>query len=216
MTGTKKKRQVARSPEALAAKKDLILDAALKLVAELGYARTSMTRIAREAGIGRGTVYWHFESKDDLFIGLFQRELDRFTQGMPALLEADLPPADKLEALIAGFFHTYEEVPSLTQAFVAVFAGVGDETRDRFMAMASDLYGQFNGLLTDMLEEGKDRGQVRPDLDSPIAAAAMVALLDAMYLQVAFGQVDNDPTRLAASIVDLLGRGYRVTEGNTP
>jgi len=216
MTGSKKKRQVARSPEALAAKKDLILDAAMKLVAELGYARTSMTRIAREAGIGRGTVYWHFESKDELFVGLFQRELDRFTQEMPALLEADLPPADKLEAMVAGFFQTYEQAPSLTQAFLAVFTGVDVEMRSRFVAMAVDLYAQFNGLITDLLEDGKDRGQVRPDLDSPIAAAAIVALLDAMYLQVAFGQVDNDPVRLATSILDLLGRGYRVTEGNTP
>lgn len=214
MTGAKKKRQVARSPEALAAKKDLILDAALKLVAEQGYARTSMTRIAREAGIGRGTVYWHFESKDELFIGLFQRELDRFTQDMPALLEADLPPAEKLEALVTGFFQTYEQAPSLTQAFVAVFTGVGAETRERFVAMATDLYAQFNGLMTDLLEEGKDRGQVRPDLDSPIAAAAIVALLDAMYLQVAFGQVENDPARLASSILDLLGRGYRRSEGD--
>ncbi len=216
MAGKTRKRQVARSPEALAAKKDLILDTALALVAELGYARTTMSRIARQAGIGRGTVYWHFESKDDLFVGLFQRELDRFTADMPALLGSDLPPIEKLEALVAGFFGQYEQAPGLTQAFVAVFTGVHEETRDRLVAMAAGIYGQFNSLLADLLEQGKVLGQVRPELDSPIAAAAIVALLDAMYLQVAFGQVENDPARLASSILDLLGRGYRRPAGDTP
>ena len=217
MPGTHKKRQVARSPEALAAKKDLILDAALALVADEGYARSTISRIAQKAGIGRGTVYWHFESKDELFLGLMQRELDRIVEGMPAVLEMDLPPVEKFESLVAGFFQFYEQfgqAPNVLKAYLAVFTGVGDATRDRMAAVAAEAYGQFNGLLTDLLEDGKSRGQVRPELDSPIAAAAVVVLLDAMYLQVAFGLVENDPARLATSILDLLGRGYRSPEGD--
>ena len=173
-----------------------------------------MSLIAREAGVGRGTLYWHFDSKDELFTGLLHREMGRILESMPALLATDMPPVEKLEALVGGFFESYDQFPNLSHAFLSIFMGVHDETRDRMVAVLADAYGRFNGLLADLLEQGKRLGQARPELDSPIAAAAAVVLMDAMYLQVAFGLVDNDPARLASSILDLLGRGYRRPEGD--
>ena len=125
-----------------------------------------------------------------------------------------MPPAEKLEALVSGFFGSYDQFPNLAHAFLSVFVGVDEEVRHRLVAEFAGLYGRFNDLLADLFEQGKVAGQIRPDLDSPIAAAAMVVLLDAMYLQVAFGLVENDPARLATSILDLLGRGYRRPEGD--
>ena len=46
---------------------ELILDATLRLITAKGYAKTTMSDIATAANVGRGTVYWHFPSKDELF-----------------------------------------------------------------------------------------------------------------------------------------------------
>ncbi len=54
--------------------KEKILDAALKLFSGKGYHETSMAEIAEEAGLGKGTLYWHFSSKDELFGETVRRE----------------------------------------------------------------------------------------------------------------------------------------------
>jgi len=44
-----------------------VLEAALTLFSRDGYSLTTLSRIAREAGFSRGPIYWHFDSKDDLY-----------------------------------------------------------------------------------------------------------------------------------------------------
>ncbi|MDX1818623.1 MAG: TetR family transcriptional regulator, partial [Marinobacter sp.] len=44
-----------------------VLEAALTLFSKDGYSLTTLSRIAREAGCSRGPIYWHFETKDDLY-----------------------------------------------------------------------------------------------------------------------------------------------------
>ena len=60
------------APDARAA----LLDAAAKAFASHGYAGASVDRIAREAGLSKGTFYWHFDSKEELFLGLIEERID--------------------------------------------------------------------------------------------------------------------------------------------
>lgn len=207
MTGPKKKRQVARSPEALAAKKDLILDAAMSLLNEKGYSKTTMSAVARTAGIGRGTVYWHFESKDDLFFAVITREIESVEEGMRALLQHSGPALEAVDGLIRMTFEYYQEAGPFFHALLTMLGGAGEELSHRMMALASEMYGEFNGALAQLLEQGKTEGVVRPDLDSETTAAAITVLLDAMYLQVGLGLVPNDADRLTAAVTNLIHHG---------
>ena len=207
MTGPKKKRHVARSPEDLAAKRDLILDAAMSLLTEKGYTKTTMSDVARTAGIGRGTVYWHFESKDDLFFALISRELETMTEAMGDLFLAPGPALETVDVLVRASFVYYQEAGPLFQALLSILGGAGEALERRMLALMTEMYGEFNTALTDLLERGKMEGDVRADLDSEVTAAAITVLLDAMYLQVGFGLVPNDPDRLTAAITNLIHHG---------
>jgi AcrR family transcriptional regulator len=204
---TRKKRHVARSPEDLAKKRDAILDAALRSLLEKGYTKTTMTDVAREAGIGRGTVYWHFESKDDLFFSLLEREFAALEGDAAPVLEQGMTPADMVASFVRAFFEVYSEAPNLLRAFLSVFTGAHEAMRQRLLAFFAATYGRYNRLFADLLEAGKSDGSVRTDLDSDVVAASIVVLLDALYLQVAFGLIDNDPKRLADAVLDLVNRG---------
>jgi TetR/AcrR family transcriptional regulator len=59
-------------------KKTLILEAADNLFHRYGYAKTSLDDIAKEAGMGKGTIYYHFESKEEIFFGVVQQYAERF------------------------------------------------------------------------------------------------------------------------------------------
>ena len=71
-----------------------LLRAAAAVFAERGFQDASVEDIARRAGYSKGAIYWHFESKDDLFLALLEERLERPTREMIELLESAPPEQD--------------------------------------------------------------------------------------------------------------------------
>lgn len=203
-----RKRHVARSEQDLAAKRNQILDAAMALLAESGFARITMSDVAKAAGVGRGTVYWHYPSKSELFFALLKREMDAIDA---ALLAGPAPPEDPvqaLELLVTVSCQLLGQGPNLMHAFLSVMTGADEALQERLHALFQDTYRRYNQLVIGLLEQGKATGQVRGDLDSAVIGPAAVAMLDAMFLQVEFDLVPHDPDRLAAALLTLLRGGW--------
>lgn len=70
-------------------KKQLILDAAESLFCRFGYSKTSIDDIAKEAFLGKGTIYYYFESKEDIFSEVAQTQSERFLQEFKESIEAE-------------------------------------------------------------------------------------------------------------------------------
>jgi TetR/AcrR family transcriptional regulator, regulator of autoinduction and epiphytic fitness len=87
-----------------------ILDAALRVFGQYGYRRTSMDDIAREAEIGKGTIYLSFASKEVVFRALSQRLAQQMLAGAEAASRAPGTTADKLAAMHAAWFGSYAEM----------------------------------------------------------------------------------------------------------
>ena len=68
-----------------------LLAAAAELFAKRGYRGASVDEIAERAGYSKGALYWHFQSKDELFFALMDQSVDAPTREMIALLQ-DAPP----------------------------------------------------------------------------------------------------------------------------
>lgn len=203
-----KKRHVARSPEDIAIKRDRILDAALRLVRDRGYTKTTMSAVAAEAGVGRGTLYWHYDSKDDLVYAMMEREIQRLMEIYAPMGDLEGRAIEKIEMLIRISFDSLEAANELMKPLVSVVASGSEELDLRLLELWGNLYAQYNAMVAALLEQGKVEGDVREDLDSEVAAAAMVGLLDAMYLQHVFGHLPQDTARVSRAVLALLGGGY--------
>lgn len=72
---------------------EIILDAALKVIAESGFHGSQVSRIAKEAGVADGTIYLYFKNKEDILISLFQHKLghliDKFNESIKASSSAE-------------------------------------------------------------------------------------------------------------------------------
>jgi AcrR family transcriptional regulator len=79
----------------------LLLDAAATAFAELGV-EVTMAEIAQRAGLGKGTVFRHFATKDDLLAAVVGDQLDRLSAAGDALLVADDPTAALVEFMTLG------------------------------------------------------------------------------------------------------------------
>jgi AcrR family transcriptional regulator len=71
-----------------------LVQAAAKVFARHGYAGSTVDQIAAEAGFSKGALYWHFDSKEDLFFALLEERVDRPIQKMTELLESAPPDRD--------------------------------------------------------------------------------------------------------------------------
>ncbi|MFO7680111.1 MAG: TetR/AcrR family transcriptional regulator [Chloroflexota bacterium] len=136
--------------------RDQILKAALSLFARQGFAHTSMNDIVRESGVSKGGVYWHFKSKDELVLSIF----DAFFSGQEVILASVLngegSPAARLRQLVelAG-----AELEAATARFPAplefyTLAAHNETLRARL----AQFYAGYHEKLCRLLEEGIEAG----------------------------------------------------------
>ena len=80
--------------------RDRILDATERLMGRLGYQKMTMDDIAREAGIGRRTIYLHFPSKEETALATIDRIVDRLKTGSGELAASSLPWDERLRRML--------------------------------------------------------------------------------------------------------------------
>lgn len=129
-----------------------ILGAARALVAEPGELRLSA--VAKRAGVGQGTIYRHFASRDDLLRALYEQEIDTLVELAAVLLEQHAPE----EALR----HWLSQLAD----YARVKAGVIDAVEDSVWAeVSSQTHSKLGGALTELLVAGAEAGALRSDVD---------------------------------------------------
>src|SRR5438132_1177960 len=80
--------------------RDSILDAGERLLAHYGYKKTTMDDLAREAGIGKGTIYLHFPSKEEVALCTIDRIVERLLHRLRAQAGTDRPVAERLRQML--------------------------------------------------------------------------------------------------------------------
>ena len=86
------------------ARRKQIVDTAIRTIASRGYSQTSLAEIAREAGISKGVISYHFEGKGDLVEEILARLMQEPADYIKRLVDVQAAAADKLRAYIAANF----------------------------------------------------------------------------------------------------------------
>ena len=193
-------------------KKDKIIEAAAQVFSQKGYAGAVVADIAVSAGIGKGTIYEYFKSKDDLFFAVFEWFSSQ-TGAAARVSVSDLggTAAERLQALsdsIMGIWDEIEEVFTLTMEFWA--ASSSSQRRDRFKEAFRQLYREFRGITVSLIRDGIERGEFRPDVKPESIAAALVGTWDALFLQAWF-EKNFDPSTAAREFIDVIIKGLSTT-----
>ncbi|MGK5732877.1 TetR/AcrR family transcriptional regulator [Streptomyces sp. URMC 124] len=100
-----------------------LFDAAVTLIAEQGFSSTTVDEIAERAGVAKGTVYYNFASKTDLFEELLRHGMELLTGALRAAAEETAErgggAAEALDAMIRAGLDFVARQPSLAQLYVA-------------------------------------------------------------------------------------------------
>jgi AcrR family transcriptional regulator len=160
------------TPAARDANRRALLDAGAEAFAELGRAGARIDDISLAAGLAKGTVYNHFESKDALFEAVL-REACALADDSADALPADATAAERLAAFVAGNMEWAGARPALARVFSRELLAGDDETRALLLEASAHCLGAVRTILAD----GAERGELRPDL--PFAALAVMFLCHA-------------------------------------
>lgn len=91
----------------MSSKKETVLETATKLFAELGFEKTSMALICKEAKVSKGLVYHHFESKESILVDIFTSSTYKMIESN-VITEDTIEPKDELIQLINNVFYQLE------------------------------------------------------------------------------------------------------------
>ena len=180
-----------------------LLNAAVSCFAEQGYHETTMDDVVRAAGVSKGSLYWHFKSKRDLFLCLIELWFGELGQFLDGVIEQDLPAGERLRLIGETVENSVLARPDLARAFIEFGSLAMRDTALKFWF--ADVYKTNLGMIRRLIEEGIAQGEFRA-VDPGVLAQLIVAMFDGTFMQREL--VREDPAaalRLRDLIEALLG-----------
>jgi len=175
------------------ARRRQIVETAIRTIATRGYSQASLAEIAREAGISKGVISYHFEGKDELVEEILSRLLREPAEFIKTRVDACDRAMDRLRAYVTANFEFMKSHRDNYVALVDLWESRASGSGNRFSAEA---YGPSRAYLSRILEAGHQSGEFR-GLDHGTVASVIQAAIDGVMLQWVFEEnsVDLDACR---------------------
>ena len=171
--------------------RERLLDAAVRAFSQDG-PEVTLDAIAKDAGVGIGTLYRHFPTREALVEAAYRNELARLCDSVPDLLAA-LPPDQATRMWMNRFVDYMTTKRGMADALRAVIASGGNPY--------SESRGRLLTAITTLLEAGAAAGTVRPDVDPGDVLTSLSG--------VSMATVDPAQRDRAGRVLDLLMDGLR-------
>ncbi|MFE0178867.1 ScbR family autoregulator-binding transcription factor [Streptomyces sp. NPDC059002] len=146
-----------------------ILRAAAKLFSEQGFAGTSLKDVAEELGMTKGAVYHHFTNKESIAVAVVEEHYARWPVVLAEVQALGLPPLETCRELLDRVAATFRD-----DDMVRAGARLQIERTVHKVRLPEPYVGWVE-LLTRLLSEARDAGQLRAGLVPEVAASAIVA-----------------------------------------
>jgi AcrR family transcriptional regulator len=190
--------------EASAHRRSVILEAARAVFARQGYANTVVDDIAAQAGIGKGTVYLYFRSKEQLYLGALLEDSRRLNgESRQAMAEAGTW-REKLRAYVELRLRYFENNQDFLRIYLTEFRSMWMQGKPLSPELHR-LVEECEAQLAQMFAAAAARGEIRPV--DPELAAQTVSDLTRGLIERRLRQPDEQPGRADAEFtLDLLCR----------
>ena len=164
-----------------------ILKAAKTIFTDKGYHETSMSAIAEKADLGKGTLYWHFDSKAELFQSMITQEAKAILDELDQLSESDLGAEEILKEFIRIRLQRMLEHRKTSQMFMD---GENYINQD-FKKTMFKIYKSFIELLKDTIDQGIAEGVFETE-NPRKAASCFIGMINGICSEIILVKEDAD------------------------
>ena len=145
--------------------------AAIDCFARLGYQGTTIDRIARDAGVTKGAVYYHFRDKEQLLFEAVKDHVGEFERQVLAEVTPELDAMAALRRVVdVCFFHA---TVSNHRRFIITLMVEALDTNPALSVEFRNILRRMRVFLADVVRRGQQRGALRHDVSAEAAAAAI-------------------------------------------
>ena len=149
-----------------------LIDSALRLFGEKGYAVTSVQEITEDAGVTKGAFYHHFESKEELLRLIHDEFLDYQLAILKMALDQEQDPADRLKDLLRALLVSTTKYRANVTVYYQERRNL---TGPHFKAMKRKR-DEFDRLFLSVSERGLEDGVFRSDLDPRVGGLGILGM----------------------------------------
>jgi TetR/AcrR family acrAB operon transcriptional repressor len=199
--------------EAENTRKELI-QAARRVFHQCGVSRSTLEKIAKEAGVTRGAVYWHFEDKAELFFAMREDVFKPMVERTDSFLLSENydNPLDAIEASVKEFFRVLDDCSVVREVFEIMISRC--EYVDEFASVQEEVGRPAQEFLRKMeavYQRAADKGMLREGLE-PLACARDTWAFTSGMLHLLLGcqmnrGLDQEIPRMIATHMALRRRG---------
>ena len=157
--------------------REKLFQAAVTLIAEQGFSATTVEEIAERAGVAKGTVYYNFASKNELFEELLRHGVELLTadlrQAAEATAEAGGSRVDALDAMVHAGLVFIDRYPAFTQLYVAELWRTNRSWNSTLMVARQEAVA----VVERELRAGVEEDELSAEVDVPLTASALVGMV---------------------------------------
>ncbi len=183
-----------------------ILDAAIKVFSTKGYHDTKVDEIVAESQTSKGAVYFHFPSKQRIFLALVDEFAGLLERKLMAAIEQEPDGVRRVNAALQMGLQTFGSYRNLAKIFLVQAVGLGQAFEQKRLQILDRFARVIKGYLDQAVEEGDI-----PPLDTEVAAYAWIGAINEVVIRwVHTGS--PEPERVLPTLRTMLLRSIGVSE----
>jgi AcrR family transcriptional regulator len=183
-----------------------ILEAAMNVFSKKGFHAANVSDVAAEAGVSQGTIYWYFDSKDELLKAALLHFFLDFGQLTLDALDHCQNAAEKLQALGQSMELFAKDAEGFFTLFLSYWSS--SSQREEAGLWWIDLLVEYKDILVGIIEEGVNSGEFRP-VDAESLVWALMAAYDGLAAYLVL-MPEMDLQRVNQAFIDTLLNGLSV------
>jgi AcrR family transcriptional regulator len=164
--------------------RDEILQAATRLFASRGFHETSMAEVARAAKVSKALIFWHFKTKEDLFVAVLGRLLQPYALDF-AEEAAALDERAQILKLLESYLLFVRGNASSIRFFVAQLLH-DEKMSEGLTTQILTLYEGYRALLIDLISRAQDKGLCTARFSPQMAVAFLLSTLNGLLIGYLF------------------------------
>ena len=170
--------QVKSAPEGRESTRQRILDAATEVFSEKGYHGAAVDDIVRASQTSKGSFYFHFPSKQDIFFSLVDRFIDSLARSAESAIAQEMGALAKVNVALETVFNTFSRHRNLAKILLVGGVGLGKAFDERLLA----IHARFASLIKEHLDEAVAEGSI-PPLNTEITAYAWLGAVNEVIVR---------------------------------
>lgn len=188
--------------------REAILDAGERLLAGHGYKKMTIDDLAREVGIGKGSVYLHFTSKEEIALSHVDRIVERLKEQLKIIIGRKISSEEKLRQMILiRVLFRFDSVQHYTQSLNDLLAAL----RPKLLARREEYFKQEAEIFAEVIEEGQAKDDFQKGNASELAETFLLATNSLLPFSLTTQELGErrDIEEKTLRIADLLLKGIR-------